>query len=278
MATKKRGTQYYDGIDHDEGDIPLKAVILAGGLGTRMREETEFKPKPMVEVGGKPVLWHIMKILSAQGIKDFVICAGYKAEVIREYFLNLETRSLDFTISYSGDKSLQFHGEFAERDWNVTVADTGPLTMTGGRIKAIQRYVGNERFFATYGDGIANVDIKQLLESHLNSRALVTLTTTTPVSRFGVVKTSASGQVESFLEKPISSEKVNIGYFIMEPRIFSYLEENSILESGPLASIAEEGLLNSYHHSGFWQPMDTQREAIALNEIWQAGAPWKIWT
>lgn len=255
----------------------MKAVILAGGLGTRMREETEFKPKPMVEVGGKPVLWHIMKILSTQGINDFVICAGYKAEVIRDYFLNLKSRNLDFTVSYGASESIEFHGDFAEDHWRVTVADTGPLTMTGGRIKAIEKYVSGERFFATYGDGIANVDLMALVKSHEQAGATATLTTTSPVSRFGVVKTSSSGMVETFLEKPQSSELVNIGYFIMEPEIFEYLESNSTLEQEPLIRLAQEGQLNSFHHEGFWQPMDTQREAQLLNDFWSKGAPWKIW-
>jgi glucose-1-phosphate cytidylyltransferase len=253
-------------------------VILAGGLGTRMREETEFKPKPMVEVGGKPVLWHIMKILSSQGINEFVICAGYKAEVIRDYFLNLKSRSLDFTVSYGDAGSIEFHGEFAEDNWRVTVADTGPLTMTGGRIKAIEKYVSGQRFFATYGDGIADVNLRALIESHEKSNAIATLTTTSPVSRFGVVKTSPTGLVETFLEKPQSSELVNIGYFIMEPKIFDYLEPNSTLEQEPLNRLAQERKLNSYHHEGFWQPMDTQREAQMLNDLWVKGAPWKVWS
>ena len=255
----------------------MKAVILAGGLGTRMREETEFKPKPMVEVGGKPVLWHIMKILSAQGINEFVICAGYKAEVIREYFLNLKSKSLDFTIDYNQDGSIEFHGDFAESNWKVTVADTGQLTMTGGRIKAVEKYLNAERFFVTYGDGIANVDIQALTQAHVDSGATVTLTTTKPRSRFGVVKTRENGRVEAFLEKPEGSETINIGYFIMEPKVFSYLDPNSVLENEPLTKLAECNELNSYHHEGFWQPMDTQREAILLNDLWAHGAPWKIW-
>lgn len=256
----------------------MKAVILAGGLGTRMREETEFKPKPMVEVGGKPVLWHIMKILSSQGVNNFVICAGYRAEVIRDYFLNFRARSLDFTVSYEGDGSIEFHGDLDETQWKVTVADTGPLTMTGGRIRQIEPYVRGERFFATYGDGIANVNLAELVKSHDESGAVATLTTTRPVSRFGVVDTEPSGMVKSFLEKPQSSELINIGYFIMEPSVFNYLEPNSVLEEAPLRTIASEGGLNSYFHEGFWQPMDTQREAGILNDLWSTGnAPWKTW-
>jgi len=250
---------------------------LAGGLGTRMREETEFKPKPMVEVGGRPVLWHIMKILSAQGINEFVICAGYKAEVIRDYFLNLKSKSLDFTIDYSHDGAIEFLGNFTEGNWKVTVADTGQLTMTGGRIKAVEKYLNGERFFVTYGDGIADVDIKALTKSHADSGATVTLTTTTPRSRFGVVKANANGRVEAFLEKPEGSETINIGYFLMEPEVFSYLDVNSVLENEPLTKLAKNNELNSYHHAGFWQPMDTQREAIMLNDLWANGAPWKIW-
>ncbi len=258
-------------------ETDIKAVILAGGLGTRMREETEFRPKPMVEIGGKPVIWHIMKILSSQGINDFIICVGYKAEVIRDYFLSLRSRSLDFTISYSNEKDIVFHGEFQESDWSVTVADTGPLTETGGRVKAIQTYLNGERFITTYGDGIADVNLGALIASHERSGGLVTLTTASPVSRFGVVKTNENGMVQSFLEKPQTQELVNIGYFVMEPEIFSYLEPNSILEREPLRKLAEEGKLNSYHHAGFWQPMDTQREAGILNELWASSAPWKIW-
>lgn len=255
----------------------MKAIILAGGLGTRMREETEFKPKPMVEIGGKPVLWHIMKVLSSQGIREFVICTGYKSEVIRDYFMNLKSRSLDFTIDYAQNGITNFYGDFQEGSWKVTIADTGQMTMTGGRIKAIEHYVRGERFFATYGDGIANVNVSELLKSHKSSGALVTLTTTTPVSRFGVVNTSPDGRVKSFLEKPLGSESVNIGYFIMEPGIFEYLDADATLEKEPLTKLAEESKLNAYHHAGFWQPMDTQREAQILNELWEKSAPWKLW-
>jgi glucose-1-phosphate cytidylyltransferase len=255
----------------------VKAVILAGGLGTRMREETEFRPKTMVEVGGKPVLWHIMKILSSQGVKDFVICVGYKAEIIRDYFLALRSKSLDFTIDYSKENEIVFHGEFQEANWKVTVADTGPLTETGGRVRAIEKYVSGERFITTYGDGIADVNLKALIASHDTSGGLVTLTTTSPVSRFGIVQTNETGMVQSFLEKPQTRDLINIGYFVMEPEVFSYLEPNSILEQEPLQTLAREGKLNSYHHSGFWHPMDTQREAGLLNELWAQSAPWKIW-
>jgi glucose-1-phosphate cytidylyltransferase len=256
----------------------MKAVILAGGLGTRMREETEFRPKPMVEIGGKPILWHLMKLLSAQGITDFVVCTGYKADIIRDYFINYNSRNLDFTTQLGQNATPVFHGSHDESKWNVTVADTGQLTMTGGRVKRIREYVGEERFFLTYGDGLANVDLSALVEAHERLQATVTISTTRPNSRFGVVSKDTDGRVLQFLEKPLASEDVNIGYMIAEPELFSLLEEDDVLEEGPLRALAENRMLGSYHHDGFWQPMDTQREAQALNVLWDTGsAPWKTW-
>jgi glucose-1-phosphate cytidylyltransferase len=256
----------------------MKAVILAGGLGTRMREETEFKPKPMVEVGGKPILWHIMKILSSQGVRDFVICTGYKGDVIRDYFLNYSSRNSDFTIRLGRDEKLEIHGNHSEEEWSVTVAETGPVTQTGGRIFAVKDYVGAERFLITYGDGIADVNLEALIDTHDRLSPILTITTATPRSRFGVIEASGDGRVTRFLEKPIGAEDVNIGYMIAEPKLFDFLSENSILEEGPIRKIVELGQLGSYHHDGFWQPMDTVREAQILNEHWSTGqAPWKIW-
>jgi len=256
----------------------MKAVILAGGLGTRMGEETDFKPKPMIEVGGRPVLWHIMKILSAQGISDFIICTGYKADVIRDYFINFRSTYSDFTVSYASGGSIDFHDELDETSWKVTVADTGPLTMTGGRIKAVEKYLEGERFLATYGDGIADVNLVELLSSHESSGAVATLSTTRPKSRFGVVQSDQQGLVTEFLEKPQGSEVINIGYFIMEPGIFEYLDQDSVLEEEPLRRLAAQRKLNSHFHDGFWQPMDTAREAVMLNNLWMSGKPpWKIW-
>ncbi len=256
----------------------MKAVILAGGLGTRMREEAEFKPKPMVEVGGKPVLWHIMKILATQGISEFVIAAGHKAEVIKDYFIHFNERNRDFLVTTSGEAKITFVGNQVADSWSVTVADTGQATMTGGRVKAVQGYVGEERFLVTYGDGIAPVNLQALLKTHLELGTIATLTATYPVSRFGVLERSEDGRVTRFLEKPVSSELVNIGYMIMEPAIFEFLDENSVLEQEPLQQLAREGKLGSYTHNGFWQPMDTPREAQQLNEIWNSGnAPWKLW-
>lgn len=256
----------------------MKAVLLAGGFGTRMKEETEFRPKPMVEIGGKPVLWHIMKLLSAQGIKDFVICTGYKSEYIKTYFANYGTANLDFTLRLGHPDSIVYHGSHDEFDWTVTVVDTGLDTMTGGRIKRVQDYVGEERFLCTYGDGIANVDLKALIEHHESHGKAATLTTTQLHSRFGVVDVDEDGNVSQFREKPMVNDLVNIGYFIFEPQVFDYLEPNSVLEQEPLRNLATDGQISAFKHSGFWQPMDTQREYQQLNEIWNTGnAPWKIW-
>jgi glucose-1-phosphate cytidylyltransferase len=244
-----------------------------------MREETEFRPKPMVEVGGRPVLWHIMKVLGAQGITDFVICAGYKSEYIKNYFYNYGASNLDFTVTLGDQSSTVFHGSHDEFDWTVTVADTGETTMTGGRIKQIEKYVGDERFFCTYGDGIADVDIRSLIAFHDGHGKLATMTTTQPTSRFGVVDIASEGTVQQFREKPKVNDWINIGYFIFEPQIFRYLEDDSVLEEEPLRKLADESQIAAFKHSGFWQPMDTFRESQMLNEIWNSGkAPWKIWS
>lgn len=252
--------------------------MLAGGLGTRMREETEFRPKPMVEVGGRPVLWHIMKVLGAQGITDFVICAGYKSEYIKNYFYNYGASNLDFTITLGDQGSTVFHGSHDEFNWSVTVADTGAATMTGGRIKRIQKYVGDEPFFCTYGDGIADVDIKGLISFHESHGKIASMTTTQPTSRFGVVDIADDSSVQQFREKPKVNDWINIGYFMFQPEIFDYLEDNSVLEEEPLRRLAADRELSAFKHGGFWQPMDTFRESQLLNELWDSGAaPWKIW-
>lgn len=256
----------------------MKAVLLAGGLGTRMREETEFRPKPMVEVGGRPVLWHIMKVLSQQGISEFVICAGYKGEQIKNYFYNYGAVNQDFTVTLGDPSSLIVHGSHDEFEWTVTVADTGPKTMTGGRIKKVQKYLSNEPFLCTYGDGIADVDIAGLQAHHAAHGKIATMTTTQPTSRFGVVDVNSDGDVESFREKPRTNDWINIGYFMFNPDVFAYLEDNSVLEEEPLHNLAKDGQVSAFRHSGFWQPMDTYRESQALNELWDSGsAPWKIW-
>jgi glucose-1-phosphate cytidylyltransferase len=256
----------------------MKAVLLAGGLGTRMREDTEFRPKPMVEVGGRPVLWHIMKLLSQQGISDFVICTGYKSEQIKDYFLNYNTSNSDFTVDLGKPGGVVFHDLHGEQNWRVTVADTGTTTNTGGRLKAVEKHLEGEDFLCTYGDGLANVDLGALREFHKNHGRLATVTTARPSSRFGLVETDAQGLVTSFREKPVLDEWVNIGYFIFGQNIFKLLDNNSVLEEEPLNNLAQSGELGAFKHDGFWQPMDTFRESKLLNDLWDSGqAPWKNW-
>jgi glucose-1-phosphate cytidylyltransferase len=246
-----------------------------------MREETEFRPKPMVEVGGKPVLWHIMKIFAAHGITDFVVCTGYKGDSIKEYFLDYEARNNDFTITLGKSHEIVFHDQHLESDWKVTVADTGPSTQTGGRVKRVQRYLaGEERFLVTYGDGLADVDVSRLLAFHEAHGKLATITTVRPLSRFGLVDLDEDGVVEHFREKPQVDDWVSAGFFVFEPAIFDYLEggDELVLEQDPLMALAAKGELVAYQHEGFWQPMDTYRESLMLNDMWASGAaPWKVW-
>jgi len=256
----------------------VKAVLLAGGLGTRMREETEFRPKPMVEVGGRPVLWHIMKMLGQQSLNDFVICTGYKSEYIKRYFLNYSSANHDFTVNLGKSEEVVFYGDHDEADWNVTVSDTGATTMTGGRIHRIKRFVEGERFLATYGDGIADIDLDELLEFHKSHGKIATMTTVQPLSRFGVLDLDEDGTVLRFKEKPQVEGWINIGYFIFEPEIFDYLNDDVVLEQEPLNQLAADGQIAAYPHRGFWQPMDTYRESQMLNELWDSGkAPWRSW-
>lgn len=256
----------------------MKAILLAGGLGTRLREETEFRPKPMVEVGGRPLLWHIMKHLAAQGIDDFIVATGYKSDLIKEYFLNYKARNSDFTIELGKVESLHFHDYHDEGNWTVTVAYTGDLTMTGGRVLRASRYLADERFLVTYGDGLADVNISELLETHRRNARLATVTTVRPTSRFGVMDVDDSGRVNRFREKPVLDGWVNIGFFIFEPGVLRYLDGESALEERPLANLADDGQLTAYRHEGFWQPMDTYRELSLLNALWDRGAaPWRTW-
>lgn len=255
----------------------LKVVLLAGGLGTRMREETEYKPKPMVEVGGRPVLWHLMKVFAAHDLKDFVVCTGYRGDVIKDYFLNYDARMNDFTAHLGASSHIEVHGNHEERDWKVTVADTGATTMTGGRVKRIGKYLDG-RFIVTYGDGLANVDLTKLLEFHESHGKLATVTTVRPLSRFGVMDIDSAGLVQQFREKPLTDDYVNVGFFVFEPEVLDYLDEDCVLEQGPLEKLAAEGQLMAYRHEGFWQPMDTFREYTMLNEMWDSNeAPWKVW-
>ena len=256
----------------------MKALILAGGLGTRLREETEYKPKPMVEVGGRPILWHIMKNLSQQEINNFVVASGYKGESIKDYFLNYHARNNDVTIDLGQHSKFIQHGSHNESDWSVTIANTGELTMTGGRVFKAKRYLDNQRFLCTYGDGLADINLPELIKFHESHGKIATVTTVKPLSRFGIMDVNESGIVQQFREKPIMDGWVNAGFFIFEPEIFEYLNEECVLEAEPLAKLASNGQLAAYRHEGFWQPMDTLRESNFLNELWNKNqAPWKNW-
>lgn len=256
----------------------MKALILAGGLGTRLREETEFKPKPMVEVGGRPILWHIMKNLAAQGVTEFSIATGYKGEVIKDYFLNYHARNNDITINLGQQSRFTQHGLHEESDWRVTIAGTGETTMTGGRVFRALKYLQGERFLCTYGDGLADIDLKELIDFHISHGKIATVTTVKPLSRFGVMEVDDNGIVTQFREKPLLDGWVNAGFFIFEPKIIDYLDEDCVLEAEPLSKLAAVGQLAAYRHNGFWQPMDTFRESNFLNELWNSNdAPWKNW-
>lgn len=255
----------------------MKALLLAGGLGTRMREETEYRPKPMVEIGGRPVIWHIMKVFAAAGIADFVVATGYKSEIVKDYFLNYEGRNNDFTVTLGADRGITYHGAHDD-SWRVTVAYTGESTMTGGRVFRASRYVQDERFLCTYGDGLADINIADLIAYHKAHRRLATVTTVQPSSRFGVMDIDSQGLVTRFREKPTVEGWINVGYFVFEPQVLDYLDADCVLEEEPLAKLAEDGQLVAYRHRGFWQPMDTYREWQALNAAWDRGeAPWRVW-
>jgi glucose-1-phosphate cytidylyltransferase len=256
----------------------MKVVILAGGLGTRLREETEYRPKPMVEIGGRPILWHIMKIYAAHGYKDFVVCLGYKGDVIRDYFLNYEARNRDFTVTL-GAQRVENHNEHEEAGWRVTLAETGLNTQTGGRLLRVARYVGGDTFMATYGDGVADVDIGRLVRFHWQRGRLATVTAVHPSSRYGELSIS-NGMVQLFREKPqVHQGWINGGFFVFEPQVLDLIEGDADgLEAGLLVKLAERQQLAVYEHEGFWQCMDTYREMQLLNELWNSGhAPWAVW-
>lgn len=252
----------------------MKCVILAGGLGTRISEETDLRPKPMVEIGGKPILWHIMKIYSAHGIKDFIICAGYKGYVIKEYFANYFLHMSDVTFDMDKN-SMEVHKRHAE-PWRVTIVDTGNETMTGGRLKRVAPYIGQGVFLMTYGDGLGNVDITALIANHKAAKKLATITAVRPPGRFGSMAIS-NGVVTSFIEKPDGYEGwINGGFFALESEVLSYLtDDTTIWERNPLQKLAEKGELNAFQHHGFWQPMDTLREKRLLEDLWKSrNPPW----
>ena len=253
----------------------MKAVLLAGGLGTRMREETEYRPKPMVEIGGKPILWHIMRNLAAHGITDFIIASGYKSEVINNYFRN----SPGWTQQDSPTADVEvFLGSGTEAGWRVSVAFTGDHTATGGRVTRVGPLLDDHPFFVTYGDGLADVNVSELLDVHKNSGRLATLTAVQPTSRFGLMDIDPDGRVTHFREKPKMKDWVSIGYFIFEPAVLEYLVAEGGLEEEGLTRLAADGQLSAYRHEGFWQPMDTFREYKILEELWDSGnPPWKTW-
>jgi glucose-1-phosphate cytidylyltransferase len=256
----------------------MKVVILAGGLGTRLAEETDVKPKPMVEIGGKPILWHIMKLYSHYGFNDFIVCLGYKGYVIKEYFNNYFLHMADVTFNMRTNK-MEVHRKAAE-PWRVTLVDTGANTATGGRIKRVREYVDGETFMATYGDGLSDQNLKDLLAFHRRHRKLATVTTVQPSGRFGVVDVREGDAVGAFVEKPRGDGAwVNGGFFVFEPAVFDHIKgDDSALETGPLKALARRGQLMAYKHKGFWKPMDTIREKYELENLWKAGkAPWKAW-
>jgi glucose-1-phosphate cytidylyltransferase len=258
----------------------MKVVILCGGLGTRLREETEHRPKPLVPIGDRPILWHIMKIYAAFGYTDFVLALGYKGEMIKEYFLGYDALNSDFRLDL-GTKAVEvLDSRNNERDWRVTMVDTGADTMTGGRLLRLQKYLEkDEAFLLTYGDGVTDVDLDALIRQHRNAGAWATVTGVRPVSRFGELVVDGD-RVTGFAEKPLSGDDwISGGYFVMSPQIFKYLDsDDTILERSPLERLAAEGHLAVYRHNGYWQPMDTYRDQLLLNEQWASGhAPWKRW-
>ena len=256
----------------------MKVVILAGGLGTRISEETETRPKPMVEVGGKPLLWHIMKIYSHYGYNEFIVCLGYKGHIIKEYFSNFLLHHADITIDLSNNE-LEIH-QSASENWKITLIDTGKDTFTGGRVKRIARYVNNETFMLTYGDGLSNVNIDELVKTHRKHQKLITVTAVQPRGRFGALGIKEDNEVESFFEKPKGDGSwINGGFFVCEPKIFDYIKDDeTIWEHEPLENLAKDHQLIAYKHNGFWKPMDTLKDKQDLNEYWNNGnAEWKIW-
>lgn len=257
----------------------MKAVILAGGYGTRISEESQFKPKPMIEIGEMPILWHIMKTYSAMGINEFIICAGYKQHVIKEWFSDYFLHTSDVTFDFTNGNDVIVHKQHTE-NWKVTVVDTGLNTMTGGRIKRIQKYVGGEPFCLTYGDAVADVDIVKLIDFHKAHGKCVTLTAISLAQQKGVLDINADNSVIAFREKDDDDGTlVNGGYMVCNPDIFKYLaDDNTIFEQGPMRALAAAGELKSFYHDGFWQCMDTKREKDRLEMLWESGqAPWKVW-
>ena len=258
----------------------MKVVILAGGLGTRITEESHLKPKPMIEIGGMPILWHIMKSYSAHGFNEFVICCGYKQNVIKDFFNEYFIHNSDVTFDFTnGNERMKVHKNFTEQ-WKVTVVDTGLNTMTGGRIKRIKQYVGDEPFMLTYGDGVCDIDINALLEFHKSHGKLATMTVVNAGQRFGVIKMDEKGNITSFREKKnVDGVPINGGYMVLDPKVIDYIEgDSTVFEQKPLEDLVADGELMAFRHNGFWQCMDTLRDKQNLEAIWESGeAPWKKW-
>ncbi|MGB0583379.1 MAG: glucose-1-phosphate cytidylyltransferase [Limisphaerales bacterium] len=257
----------------------MKVVILCGGLGTRLREETEFRPKPMAPIGGRPILWHIMKYFAAHGHKEFILCLGYKGEIIKEYFRNYQWNTSDVTLKLGAHSEVRYHTKHDEEDWTVTLLDTGQTTQTGGRVRRALEHVGDESFFMTYGDGLTDSDINAAAEFHRGHGHIATLTAVQPAGRFGELDLEGDA-VRRFHEKPEREELfINGGFFVFEKSIGDYLkDDDTILEREPLEELSQSGELQAYRHRGYWQCMDTYREQLELEKIWASGnAPWKIW-
>jgi glucose-1-phosphate cytidylyltransferase len=263
----------------------MKVVVLCGGQGTRLREETEFRPKPLVEIGGRPIIWHIMKLYAAYGLKQFVLCLGYKGWLLKEYFLNYKAYNNDFTLQLGFDRAVEYHarenGSYASgEDWRITFADTGLNTMTGGRVKQVAPYVQEDHFLLTYGDGVGNVNIAELIAFHKAHGKIGTVTAVPSPGRFGELGLGSGHQVVRFAEKPSGGSSINGGFFVFQRAFLDYLPDDPdcVLEKGPLEDLARDGQLMAYPHSGFWQAMDTYREFVHLNDLWSRGeAPWKVW-
>ncbi|MDL1976947.1 MAG: glucose-1-phosphate cytidylyltransferase [Deltaproteobacteria bacterium] len=258
----------------------MKAVILAGGFGTRLSEETGVKPKPMVEIGGKPILWHIMKIYSAHGINDFVICCGYKGYMIKEYFANYYLHSSDITFDLRNNRTEVYQNGM--EPWKVTLVDTGEKTMTGGRLKRVKKYIGDETFCLTYGDGVTDLNINALVDFHRKQKTLATLTAVQPPGRFGAFNLDRNqNKIVTFKEKPQGdSAWINGGFFVLEPGVMDYIAEDStVWEREPVEKLAKDGMLSAYRHRGFWHPMDTLRDKNVLEGLWRSGeAQWRVWS
>ncbi len=256
----------------------MKVVIFAGGYGTRISEETHIRPKPMVEIGGKPILWHIMKIYSHYGFNDFVVCLGYKGYYIKEWFNNYYLHTNDITMDFEKN-TVEYHNNRAEK-WKVTLVDTGEHTMTGGRLKRVRSFVGNETFMLTYGDGLSDVNISALVEAHKAHKKIATVTAVVPEGKFGVLSIDNNSLVTSFSEKTDNAKsRINGGFFVLEPEIFDYLDnDETVFEKAPLENLAKDGELKAFNHDGFWKPMDTVNDKNKLEALWAAGAsPWKLW-